>query len=44
MTLPQGVTKIRVYLWVEGNDVDCENNASGSNITYNIVLSQKSEA
>src|SRR5574344_985511 len=40
MTLTKGVTKIRVYMWVEGNDVDCENNASGSNITFNVVLSQ----
>lgn len=44
ITLKSGVTKIRVYLWVEGQDVDCENNASGSEITYNIVLSQNSEA
>ena len=43
ITLASGVTKIRVYLWVEGQDVDCENNASGSDITYNIVLSQNSE-
>lgn len=42
ITLASGVTKIRVYLWVEGQDVDCENNASGSDITYNIVLSQNS--
>src|SRR5574344_1810406 len=41
-TLSKGVTKIRVYMWVEGNDVDCENNASGSNITYNVILSQNS--
>lgn len=44
INLKSGVTKIRVYLWVEGQDVDCENNASGSDITYNIVLSQNSEA
>lgn len=44
ITLKAGVTKIRVYLWVEGQDVDCENNASGSDITYNIVLSQNASA
>ena len=40
--LQKGVTKIRVYLWVEGQDVDCENNASGGYISYNIALSQNS--
>lgn len=34
--LSAGITKVRVYMWVEGQDVDCENNASGSNITYTI--------
>ena len=36
--LDAGITKVRVYLWVEGQDIDCENNASGANITYNIIL------
>ena len=43
VTLASGVTKYRVYLWVEGQDVDCENSASGSDITYNIQLSLNSE-
>ncbi len=34
----QGVTKFRVYMWVEGQDVDCENNASGAYLTYTINL------
>jgi hypothetical protein len=38
-SLAAGVTKFRVYLWVEGQDVDCENNASGYSITYNMVFS-----
>ena len=38
MTLSSGVTKIRVYFWIEGQDVDCENNASGSKITLNLDL------
>lgn len=38
MTLSSGVTKIRVYFWVEGQDVDCENNASGSSVTLNLDL------
>lgn len=36
LTLQPGVTKIRVYMWVEGEDVDCENNASGVDIGYNL--------
>lgn len=38
MTLNSGVTKVRVYFWIEGQDVDCENNASGSAITLNLDL------
>ena len=37
--LNQGITKMRVYMWIEGQDIDCENNASGTDITYNIELS-----
>lgn len=35
-SLQPGITKIRVYMWIEGQDIDCENNASGSNIAYNL--------
>ncbi len=38
MTLSRGVTKIRIYMWVEGQDVDCENNASGGAIQFNLGL------
>ena len=34
-----GITKIRVYMWIEGQDVDCENNASGSDISFNVQFS-----
>lgn len=27
-TAGAGITKIRIYIWIEGQDVDCENNAS----------------
>lgn len=37
--LAAGITKMRVYMWIEGQDIDCENNASGTDITYNIELS-----
>ena len=30
------ITKVRVYFWIEGQDVDCENGASGGNIVLNL--------
>ena len=38
LTLTSGITKIRIYVWVEGQDVDCENTASGGNITFNLQI------
>ena len=35
-TLDPGITKVRVYMWIEGQDVDCENGASGADISYTI--------
>lgn len=35
-SLPAGITKMRVYMWIEGQDIDCENNASGTDITFNL--------
>ena len=32
-TLNAGVTKMRVFLWVEGNDVDCQNSIAGAAFT-----------
>lgn len=43
MTLSPGVTKVRVYMWVEGQDVDCENSASGGEINYDLVITTLSE-
>lgn len=37
--LDAGVSKFRIYLWVEGQDVDCENNASGTDVQYNLSFS-----
>ena len=34
--LPVGVTKIRVYMWIEGQDIDCENTASGGQVKFNL--------
>lgn len=39
----QGVTKIRIYIWVEGQDVDCEDHASVGDILFNIGFSTLSE-
>lgn len=44
VNLSAGVTKIRVYFWIEGQDVDCENNASGGNITFNLQISRNASA
>ena len=35
-TINQGITKIRVYMWIEGQDIDCENSASGAYLTYKL--------
>ena len=37
-TLRGGITKIRVYMWIEGQDVDCENNASYDDILFDLQL------
>lgn len=37
--LSAGVTKYRIYLWIEGQDVDCENFAAGSYVEYNLAFS-----
>ena len=37
-TLAAGITKVRVYMWVEGQDVDCENTASGTDIAFDLQL------
>ena len=39
-SLNRGITKIRVYMWIEGQDVDCENDASVGNISLNLQFSK----
>lgn len=41
-SLSAGITKVRVYMWVEGQDIDCENTASGTDINFDIQLQVKS--
>ena len=40
MTLQAGITKVRVYMWIEGQDVDCENNASGTDINFDLEITK----
>ena len=40
---PNKVTKVRIYFWIEGQDVDCENNASGGQITLKLQFSLNNE-
>ena len=42
--LEAGVTKVRIYMWVEGQDVDCEDNASGGSVSYNLQFSTLDKA
>lgn len=42
-SLSSGVTKVRIYMWVEGQDIDCENNASGGNISFDLQFSINAE-
>lgn len=43
-TVQAGVTKVRVYMWIEGQDYDCENTASGTDISYNVQIQAKQTA
>lgn len=43
-SLQAGITKVRVYMWIEGQDVDCENSASGGNINYSLQFTIHEEA
>ena len=43
LNLKSGITKVRIYMWVEGQDVDCENNASGTDISFNVQITKATE-
>ena len=36
ISLDPGVTKLRIYMWIEGQDVDCENGASGTDVKFDL--------
>ena len=38
LSLPSGITKYRIYMWLEGQDWDCYDSASGSDIQWNLAL------
>ncbi len=38
ISVAAGITRMRVYMWMEGNDVDCANDVAGSTINFNLVL------
>ena len=40
-SLKAGITKVRMYMWIEGQDVDCEDDASGLNIAFDLQLTVK---
>ena len=42
MSIPAGITKMRIYMWLEGEDVDFENNASNGKLTFNLEVAMKS--
>ena len=37
--LPNRIVKLRIYFWIEGQDIDCENHASGGDITLKLQFS-----
>ncbi len=39
LRIQPGVTKVRVYFWIEGNDIDTENMASASDSILNLLFS-----
>lgn len=44
ISLKKGITKIRIYMWVEGQDVDCENFAAGGQINFDLQFSSNSKS
>ena len=44
INLQEGVTKVRVYLWLEGQDVDCENGASVGDLSFGLQFSTNPSA
>ena len=41
LTLQRGITKLRIYFWLEGQDVDMENEVSGGELEFKLELAIK---
>lgn len=41
--IDEGITKIRVYAWIEGQDVDCENSSAGTDFEFYINFTTRVE-
>ena len=42
LTVQPGITKVRIYIWIEGQDVDCENSVTlGSGVSVKLNLNAK---
>ena len=37
-SLSKGISKVRIYMWIEGQDIDCENNASNGKIKLDLQI------
>ena len=44
ISISAGITKVRIYMWIEGQDIDCEDLASSGNITFDLQFSIKENA
>lgn len=43
LSLEAGINKVRIYIWMEGQDVDCINDASGGTFITNLKFEQPAE-
>ena len=41
--LKAGYNKVRVYIWIEGQDLDCDNSISGNTVSVNLQFTQDEE-
>lgn len=39
-----GITKVRIYMWIEGQDIDCEDLASSGKVSFSLQFSIKENA
>ena len=39
--MTRGITKLRIYFWLEGQDVDLENEVSGGELEFKLEIAIK---